>query len=75
MDEICIRFPHIGEKILYLLDYQTLHNLKDASRIICRLVNNTKPFWVKSIQRRFQSSDESPEAWKRILLRVSQKEW
>ena len=53
MENICIRFPHVGTHILAILDPNSLRTFKKSSKIACKLVEDSRFFWISMIQKRF----------------------
>ena len=49
MEEICIRFDLMAEKILKKIDHQSLAKLKEASKKICKFLDNGRFIWQQMI--------------------------
>ena len=73
MEEICLRFPHIIEKINKVLDIKTLVKFKEANRIVCYIIHNQKKgryFWTRVIQNSLSNCIEFKEDWKNVLKKT-----
>ena len=49
MEEVIERFPHLGDKIMKELDYQSLVKCKEASRELCEFFDNGRVLWKQMI--------------------------
>ena len=73
MEEICLRFPHIIEKINKVLDIKTLVKFKEANRLVCYIIDNQKKgryFWTRVIQTNLSNCIEFKEDWKNVLKKT-----
>ena len=59
MEELSARFPHIGEKILLSLDFQSLINCKEVNRHWKKIMESENPCYLKIIKHYTECSDET----------------
>ena len=62
-EDICLRFPYIGEIILKHLDDKSLSNLKLSCKSICAFIQYQKWFWIRIIQRYIGRIKDVDETW------------
>ena len=55
-EDICLRFPYIGENILRHLDDKSLSNLKLSCKSICAFIQYQRWFWI---------TDKRTDVWSR----------
>ena len=68
-----LRFPHLCESILNLLDNQTLVKCKEANRIWYNSINSGKVQWIKMIEKHVVSDEKVPEIWKNTISKTPTK--
>ena len=71
MEELCCRFPHLGDLVLNNLDEQSLTNCQGASRIISQFVIKERFFWIRIIQRYYKNLSKFKRYWEMIIPRTS----
>ena len=77
MEDLCLRYPHIFEMILFNLDNQTLANCRSVSNQFSVSIEDGKILWIRIIQKqisRIQSKYQKlNRAWKMIIDRAPSK--
>ena len=77
MEDLCLRYPHIFEKILSNLDNQTLANCRSVSNQFSVSIEDGKILWIRIIQKqisRIQSKYQKlNRAWKIIIDKAPSK--
>ena len=58
MEELSARFPHIGEKILLSLDFQSLINCKEVNRHWKEIMESQNPCYLRIIKHYTECSDK-----------------
>ena len=71
MEELCYRFPVIGELVLNNLDEQSLSNCQEASRVISQFVIKERLFWIRIIQKYYKNLSEFKRYWEMIIHQTS----
>ena len=71
MEEVVIRFPHLGEKIFDQLDYQNLTKCKEVSRSLRKFLEENKLLWKRMIIEKYSANNvEFKDAWKLVTEKV-----
>ena len=75
IEEVILRFPHIGEAIFDHLDDQSLTNCKEVARSLYNFLGNQKFPWIRVIQKYVKESNENytqcPRKWKRMFQKTN----
>ena len=66
-EDICLRIPYIGEKILRHLDDKSLSNLKLSCKSICVFMQYQRWFWIRIIQRYIGKFEDVDETWQTAI--------
>ena len=71
MEELFLRFPHVGESVCKFLDDESLMELKEVSRISKSSIENQRHSWVRIIHESNCGylGDGFPESWITILTK------
>ena len=71
MEELFLRFPHVGESVCKFLDDESLMELKEVSRISKSSIENQRHSWVRIIHESNCGylGDGFPESWISILTK------
>ena len=64
-EDICLRFPYIGENILRHLDDKSLSNLKLSCKSICAFIQYQRWFWIRIIQKYIGKIED--ETWQTAI--------
>ena len=59
MEEACIRFPLVAQKVLKEIDYQSLTKLKEASRNISEFLDRDRILWRQIILKKITGNSLS----------------
>ena len=71
MDDILIRYPAIGQMIFKELDYKSLVQSKEISRIWYSFLDNDSLLWRRKIQSCTKNQFEFYEIWNIVTRKVS----
>ena len=66
-EDICLRIPYLGEKILRHLDDKSLSNLKLSCKSICAFMQYQRWFWIRIIQRYIGKIEDVDETWQTAI--------
>ena len=66
-EDICLRIPYIGEKILIHLDDKSLSNLKLSCKSICAFIQYQRWFWIRVILRYIGKFEDVDETWQTAI--------
>ena len=66
IEDIFLRFSHVGEQIFDQLDNENLVNCKGISRVWCSIIDNSKIVWRRKIQRFYENHVEFHQHWKHL---------
>ena len=64
MEEVTLRFSHLGEKIFVQLDNLSLARCREVSKIWKTFLDQQKFLYIRSIQSRIKKKHEIGEPWK-----------
>ena len=70
MENLCLRFPMLGKKILNLVENETLVNFKEASRNNNFFLENERFYWIRIINRYNCVIGELREVWREVVSRT-----
>ena len=71
MEELCCRFPVLGDLMFNNLDDQSLSNSKVAGRVVSQFVINERFFWIRIIQNYYEELSEFKTSWEMVIRRTS----
>ena len=71
MEELCCRFPHLGDLVLNNLDEQSLTKCQAASRVISQFVIKERFFWIRIMERYYKNLSKFKRYWEMIIPRTS----
>ena len=70
MENLCLRIPMLGKKILNLVSNETLVNVKEASRINNFFLENERFYWLRIINRYNCLMGELRQLWREVVSRT-----
>ena len=86
MEDLCKRFPHVGEHILAYLDPTSVRTFKKTSKDASKFVESSRLFWISMIQKRFarlvvnrnfvdyekryEEHIDVPKTWKKFVVKT-----
>ena len=76
MEEICLKTPHIMERIDEFLDFPSLVNCRQVSKIIFKTIEEQQSgryFWVRMIQNYNMNWTGFEEDWKHVMEKMPVK--
>ena len=70
LDDLCLRFPTISNKINKMLDDKSVVNLKTASRNICSFLENDRLFCIRKIKIYFKKNHFFYDSWRKVVRKT-----
>ena len=70
LDDLCLIFPTISNKINKMLDDKSVVNLKTASRNICSFLENDRLFCIRKIQIYLKKNHVFYDSWKKVVRKT-----
>ena len=70
MEQLCQRFPLIGQKIINHVDNETLINFKDGSRNTNDFLKKERFYWIRIIKRYNCLTGDLQEVWKKVISKT-----
>ena len=70
LDDLCLRFPTISNKINKLLDDKTVVNLKTASRNMCSFLEEDRLFCIRKIKIYFKKNHVFYGSWRKVVRKT-----
>ena len=70
MEDLCKRFPHLGELIFANLDDQSFTKCKEASKEISQFFDQERFFWIRIIRNYRDSFMTFQESWKEVIAKT-----
>ena len=71
MEELCCRFPVLGQLMFDNLDEESLNNCKEASKVVSQFVINERFFWIRMIRKYYKNLIEFKSSWEMIIHKTS----
>ena len=71
MDEVLIRFPHVGQRIFKNLDVQSITKCRIVSQIQKNFLRNDRLLWKRKIQKYCQNQVQYNKDWKLVTTKVT----
>ena len=68
MEDLCEKFPPLGEGILNILDGKSKLNLKDSSREMNQFVNKDRSYWMEILKKSERNLEGN---WEKIFQKAS----
>ena len=73
LEDLCERFPYIGEEILKNLDDKTIAKCTLVSKTMHAFIGKQKVFWIRKIMKYVGEGFELTEMWKEFLYQTPQE--
>ena len=70
MEQLCQRFPLIGQKIINQVDNETLTNFKDGGRYTNDFLKKERFYWIRIIKRYNCLTGDLQEVWKKVISKT-----
>ena len=73
MEELCIRFSHLTEKMFDLLDNESMINCKEASRFWCNYLDGQKIVQIRIIKAKVEQFHSIGDSWTKAFNSATTK--
>ena len=73
MEDLCKRFPHLGELIFANLDDQTFTKCKEATEEISQFFIRERFYWIRIIGHYHDNFETFQESWKEAINKTSEE--
>ena len=68
IDELLTRFPQVGQKIFEKLDYQSLMNSKQVSKLWYNFLDGQKLLWIETLKKIVKKSQNEYYPFLKFLI-------
>ena len=72
LEQLCLKFPLIEDKILNKLDYQSLIKFTTVSKVMANIHHRSRFFWVRGIQYQLGNiyiGHDDTKDWRKVIKR------
>ena len=70
IENLALRFPHLGETIFEQLNNKTFSICRIVSKTWCNIINGQKSRWTRVLKNHIRNFKKSPESWKKIVHKL-----